>query len=153
MPYLFVFLFGDPYKSNFDAFNIVPEISETVLNSFNSFFSILILSSYFCHSSSSSLIHSSASVILLLIPSRVFLISVIFYHCLFILYFFQISVKYVQCFLHFLHSFVDIMNLLYCHYLNSFSHRLPIPSSFIWSYSFLPCSFILNIFLCCFFLF
>ena len=30
--------------------------------------------------------------------------------------------------------------------LNSFSHRLPISSSFIWSYSFLPCSFILNIF-------
>ena len=32
--------------------------------------------------------------------------------------------------------------------MNSFSGRLPISSSFIWSYGFLPCSFICNIFFC-----
>ena len=34
--------------------------------------------------------------------------------------------------------------------LNSYSDRLPISSSFIWPFSFLPCSFICNIFCCCF---
>jgi len=58
--------------------------------------------------SSSLLIYSSASVNLLLIPSRVFLISVTeLFICLFILYFFCVlgnCVNYVDCFLHFLHS-------------------------------------------------
>ena len=77
MPFLFLFLFWDPYNSNIGAFDIVPEVSDTILSSFHSFY-------LFCSSevistilSSSSLIHSSASDILLLIPSRVFLISVI----------------------------------------------------------------------------
>ena len=69
--------FWDPYNSNVGAFDIVPEVSETILSSFHSF-------SLFCFSavistilSSSSLNHSSASNILLLISSSVFLISVI----------------------------------------------------------------------------
>ena len=33
--------------------------------------------------------------------------------------------------------------------LNSFSGRLPVSSSFCWSYRFLPCSFFCSIFLCC----
>ena len=78
IPFLFLFFFCDPYNSNAGAFDIVLEVSEmTSLSSFHSF-------SLFCSSenfsttlSSSSLIHSSASDILLLIPSRVFLISVI----------------------------------------------------------------------------
>ena len=36
--FLFVFFFWDSYDSNVGVFNIVPEISEVVLISFNSFF-------------------------------------------------------------------------------------------------------------------
>jgi len=38
MVFLFVFFFWDSYDSNVGAFNIVPEASEIVLISFNSFF-------------------------------------------------------------------------------------------------------------------
>jgi len=38
MVFLFVFLFWDSHDSNVGAFNIVPEVSEIVLMSFNSFF-------------------------------------------------------------------------------------------------------------------
>ena len=76
IPFLFLF-FWDPYNSNIVALDIVSEVSETILSSFHSF-------TLFCSSelistilSSSSLIRSSASAILLLIPSRVFLTSVI----------------------------------------------------------------------------
>ena len=69
-------VFWGSYDSNVGAFNIVPEVSEGVLISFNSSFLF------------SSLLHlfppfyllahlSSASVILLLVPSRVLLISFI----------------------------------------------------------------------------
>ena len=74
-PFLFLFFFWDTYNSNVVAFNVVPEVSETVLNSFHFFslFSSAVVVSTIL--SSRSLIHSSASVILLLIPSREFLIS------------------------------------------------------------------------------
>ena len=45
-PFLFLF-FWDPYSSNVGAFNVVPEVPETVLNSFHSFFFILRCDSYF----------------------------------------------------------------------------------------------------------
>ena len=62
---------------NVGAFNIVSEVSEVVLISFNSFFlSVAFVSTIL---SSTSLILSSASVILLLVPSRVFLISLLHY--------------------------------------------------------------------------
>ena len=77
IPFLFLFFFWNPYSSNIGTFDMVPEVSETVLSSFHSFYFILLFRSYFHHLSSSSLICSSASDILLLIPSRVFLISVI----------------------------------------------------------------------------
>ena len=32
-PFLFLFFFWDPYNSNVGSFNVVPEVSETVLNS------------------------------------------------------------------------------------------------------------------------
>ena len=66
----FVFFLWDAYDSNVGAFKIVPEVSEVVLISFNSFF----LSTSFIYTilSSTSLILSSASVILLLVPTRVF---------------------------------------------------------------------------------
>ena len=38
MVFLFVFLFWDSYDSNVGVFDIVPEVSEVVLISFNSFF-------------------------------------------------------------------------------------------------------------------
>ena len=76
-PFLFLFFFWDPYNSNIGVFNVVPEVSETVLNSFHSFFFILLCGSFSTILSSWSLIRSSASVILLLIPSREFLISFI----------------------------------------------------------------------------
>ena len=74
MVFLF-FFFWDSCGLNVGAFNIVPEVSEVVLISFNSFF----LSDSFISTilSSTALILSSASVILLLVPSRVLLISVI----------------------------------------------------------------------------
>ena len=37
-PFLFIFFFWDTYDSNVGEFNIVPEVSEVVLTSFNSFF-------------------------------------------------------------------------------------------------------------------
>ena len=43
---LFFSSFWDPYNSNVGAFNSVPEIFETVLNSFHSFFSLLLHGSY-----------------------------------------------------------------------------------------------------------
>jgi len=75
LAFLFVF-FWDSCDLNVGAFDIVPEVSEVVLISFNFFFSFFLSASYF-HHSSTSLVLSSASVILLLVPSRVLLISVI----------------------------------------------------------------------------
>ena len=46
-PFHFLFFFWDPYNSNVGAFNVVLEVSKTVLNSFHSFFFILLCSSYF----------------------------------------------------------------------------------------------------------
>ena len=45
-PFLFLFFFWDPYNPSFGAFNVVPGVSETVLNSFHSFFFILLCGSY-----------------------------------------------------------------------------------------------------------
>ena len=49
IPFLFLFFFWDPYNLNVDAFDIVPEISETILSSFHSFYFILLFRSYFHH--------------------------------------------------------------------------------------------------------
>ena len=76
MTFLFLF-FWDSYDSNVGTFNIVPEVSEVVLISFNYFFLFSSVSFISTILSSISLILSSASVILLLVPSRMFLISFI----------------------------------------------------------------------------
>ena len=65
----------DPYNLNVSAFDIVSEVSETILSSFHSFYFILLFRSYF-HHFIFQLTDSSASDILLLIPSRVLLVSV-----------------------------------------------------------------------------
>ena len=49
MPFLFLFFFWDPYNSNIGVFDIVSEVSETILISFHSFFFILLFRSYFYH--------------------------------------------------------------------------------------------------------
>ena len=87
MAFLFVFFFWDSYDLNIGAFNIVPEVSEVVLISFNSFFSVSFISTIL---SSTSLILSSASIILLLVLSRVFfyLIYCIIHYILTLFYFF-----------------------------------------------------------------
>ena len=76
IPFLFLF-FWDLYNSNVGAFNTVPEVSETILSYFHSFYFILPFRSYFhyfifqltdlffCFSYS------------IFIPSRAFLISLI----------------------------------------------------------------------------
>ena len=66
MVFLFVFFFWDSYDSNVGAFNIVPEVSEVVLISFNSF-------SFFLSASFISIFYlpPHLSYLLLVVPSRV----------------------------------------------------------------------------------
>ena len=65
MAFLFVFFFWDSYDSNVGTFDIVPEVSEVVLISFNSFSFLLFASFISTILSSTSLNLSSALVILL----------------------------------------------------------------------------------------
>ena len=88
VPFFFFFFLWEPITKML-VHLMLSQRSEAVLNSFQSFPFILLFSSYFHHSILQSLIHFSASVILLLVPSRVFLISVIVLFisvCLFFLY-------------------------------------------------------------------
>ena len=48
IPFIFLFFFLDPYNSNISVFDIVPEVSEIILNSFHSFYLILLFGNY-CH--------------------------------------------------------------------------------------------------------
>ena len=48
-PLLFLVFFWDPYNLNFGAFDLVTEVSETILSSFPSFYTILLFGSYFHH--------------------------------------------------------------------------------------------------------
>ena len=49
IPFLFLFFFWDPCNSNVGAFDIAPDVSETILSSFNSFYFILLFRNYFHH--------------------------------------------------------------------------------------------------------
>ena len=60
MAFFFVFFFWNSYDSNVGAFNIVPEVSEVVIISFNSFFFFLSASFISTILSSTSLIPFSA---------------------------------------------------------------------------------------------
>ena len=75
--FFFAFFFWDSYDLNVGVFNIVPEVPEVLLISFNSVSFFLSASFTSTILSSTTLILSSASVILLLVLSRVLLISVI----------------------------------------------------------------------------
>ena len=101
---------------------------------------------------SSSLIRSSASDILLLIPSRVFLISVIvLFVCVCLLFHSSRSLLIASCIFSILFSrFLIIFTIII---LNYFSGNFPIPSSFIWTSVFITYSFFCAVFLCLFFLY
>ena len=130
IPFLFLF-FQVPYNSNTGVFNIVPEVSETFLSSFHSFYFIVLSAVIYTILSSSSLIHSSASDILLLIPSRVFLISVIVLFVSVYLFFNSSRCLLIHsCIFYILFSRFLIFTVII---LNSFSGSLPISSSFIWT--------------------
>ena len=132
-PFLFLFFFLELYISNVGGFNVFPEVPETVLNSFHSFFFILLLGSFSTILSSSSLIHSSDSVILLLIPSSVFFISVVMLFISVCLFFSSSrSLLNISCIFSFCASilFQRFCILFTIITLNSFSGRLPISSSF-----------------------
>ena len=118
------------------------------------FSALFILFALFCSSevispilSSSSLISSSASDILLLIPSGVFLISVIVLFvsvCLFFNY--SRSLLIDSCIFSILFSrFLIIFTIIIQ---NSFPGSLLISSSFIWTYIFIVCPFICIVILC-----
>ena len=134
---VFWFFLWDPYNSNVDAFNIVPNVSEAFLNSFHSFPFILLFSNYFFTIlSSSALIHSTASVILLLFPSGVFLISVIVLFISVCLFFISsmflvtvLTVLNASCIFSILFS--SLWSTFTIMILNSLSRRLLISSSFI----------------------
>ena len=74
--FFFLFFFWDPYNSNVGVLNVVPEVSETVLIYFYSFFFIPLCFSYFQHSISQ-LTYLFFCLILLLVHSSVAFISVI----------------------------------------------------------------------------
>ena len=95
---------------------------------FHSFPFILLCSSYFHHSICQFTYLFLSSVILVLVPSRVFLISVIMlFISLLILYFFYIlgnCINYVKCFLDFLHSDFESLEQLYYHYSELFCRKI-----------------------------
>ena len=72
-----LFYFWDPYKVNVGVFDVVPEVSEFVFVSFNSFFYIIFCAVISTSLSSGLFICASALVILLWIPSSVLFISVL----------------------------------------------------------------------------
>ena len=150
-PFLFFLFFWDPYNSNIGVFNVVTEVSETVLISFHSFFLILLHGSYFLYS----IFHLTypffclsyffidsfwcicISVIVLFITDCLFFSSsrsLLNISCTFL----------IRACIPFLRSWIIFTMIT----LNYFSGRLPISSLFIWSFGFLPCSFLCNIFLC-----
>ena len=49
IPFVFLFLFWEPYSLNVGALDIVPEVSETILSTFHSFYFILLFRSHFHH--------------------------------------------------------------------------------------------------------
>ena len=146
-PFPFLFFFWDPYNSNVRAFNVVPEFSKTVLNSFHSFFFILFCGSYFHYFIFQVTYPFSVSVILLLVPSRGFFFSFIVLFIIVCLLFSSsrslLNVSYIFSIL--FPRFRIIFTIIT---LNSFSGRLPFSSSFVWYGGFLPCSFFCCVFLC-----
>ena len=150
---LFFFLW-DLYNSNVCVFNIVPNISEVILNAFHSF-------SLFCSSlvistilSSSSLIHYSASAILLLIPCRVLILVIVLFIsiCFFFIFSMSLMIALTVLFVSSIFSilFSSLWSIFTSIILSYFSGNWLISSSFIWFCDFLSFSFFCTVFLCLF---
>jgi len=134
------------------VFDIVPEVSETILSSSHSFYFILLFKSYFHHFIFQLTDLFFCLGILLLIPSTVFLISVIVLFVSVCLLFNSSSSLLIDfCIFSILFSRFSIIFTIII--LNSFSGSLPIYSSVIWISVFLVCSFIYVVFLCLFIIF
>ena len=88
MVFLFVFFFWNSYGSNVGMFDIVPEVSEVVLISFNSFFFFLSVSFISTILSSTSIILSSASYSIVGSLQSVFELSYCITHYLLSLFYF-----------------------------------------------------------------
>ena len=157
MAFLFVFFFCDSYDLNIRAFDIVPEVSEVVLVSFNSFFPLYFI--YFHHS----IFHLTYRIFCLIYSTVGFLQNA---NELFIIDWFLImssrSLLNISCTFSVLGSRLFICNFILFSrcwiiftiiILNSISGRLPISSSFVWFSEHLSCSFICWVFLCLFLLF
>ena len=157
MPFLFLVFFWDTYDSNVGVFNIVPEVSEIVFISFNSFFLFssllhllppfylsphlfsLLPQFFYCwfppECISSPLLYCS-----LLIDSSLFLLS----PC----WAFLASSQSLSLFIYNSILFSWFWIIFTIIILNSFLGRLPISSSLVWFCGFLSCSFISRIFTC-----
>jgi len=158
---LFFFLFWDSYDSNIGAFNIVPEVSEIVLISFNSFFFFPFWFIYFYHS-----IFYLTNLIFCFRYSTVgslqsVLISFIALFIIYWLFFiYSRSLLNLSCIFSVLVSRLFICDsILFSRLIftiiirNSLWGRFPISSSFVWFGGHLSCSFTCWIFLCLFILF
>ena len=120
---IFFFFFLNHCNSNVGSFNVVPEVSETILNSFYSFFFILLFSSY-CHNSIFQLTYLFFCLSYSATDSfcRILnFINFVICHCLFVLYFFPVLIIYVKCFLNFIHSVLGFWKAFAVITLNSFS--------------------------------
>ena len=111
------------------AFDIVPEVPETILSSFQSFYFILHFRSYFYHFVFQLTDSFFSSDILLLIPSRVFLISVIVLFVSVCLFFNSSKSLLIDSYI-FSILLSRFLIIFYIIILNSFSGSLPISSSF-----------------------
>ena len=149
MAFIFVFFSWNSYDSNVKAFDIVPEVSEVVLISFNSLFPLCFI--YFHHS----IFHLSYPIFCLIYSTFASLQSVfslLLHYSLLIDSFFisSRSLLNLSCIFTILVSRLFIYNsILFSRFLiiftiiilNSFSGRFPISSSFIWFGGHLSCSF------------
>ena len=146
----FSLLLLEPLNVNLGAFNIVPEVSETVLIYFHSFFFILLHDSDFHYS----VFQITYSFLCLSYSAIDFLWCIFrFIYCVaHLCFFFRFSIRLL--YISFIFSICAI--ILFLRYwviftvitLNYFSGRLPICSSFSCSCRFLSCSFFCNIILC-----
>ena len=134
---------------NVGVFNVVPEVSETVLISFHSLFFILLFGSYFHHSTYQltylffCLSYSIPSSLVFISVTVLFITDCLFFSS-------SRSLLNTSCIFSICASilFPRSWIIFAIITLNSFSGRLPICSSFIWSCGILPHSFICNVFLC-----
>ena len=153
MPFFFSFFLWDPYNSNISAFTIVPEISEAVLNSFNSFSFILLFSSYLHYSIFQLAYLYCLSYFAIASFQSIYFLHYVIHLCLFFIpsMFLVIVLTLLVFSCIFSVLFSSLWNIFTIIILNSLSCRLLISSLFIWSYEFL--SFICAVFLCLLFFF